>query len=555
MRIVECVPNFSEGRNRAVIDAIADAIRAVAGVRLLDVDPGATTNRTVYTFAGEPAAVEEAAFAAIRRGSELIDMRLHTGAHARQGACDVCPFVPVAGVTMEECVQMAKRLARRVGDELGIPVYLYAQAAAKPERVRLPDIRAGEYEALDTKLKDPAWKPDFGPAAFNARAGATAIGARSFLIAYNVNLNSTNVAVAKEIAAAIRETGRVKRDERGDKVIDPDGNPVRMPGLFKHLQATGWLIPEYGRAQVTMNILDIEATPLHAVFDACCEIAAKLGARVTGSEIVGMVPRRVLIDAGMHFLKKQGSTAGVSESQLIQTAIQSLGLGDVAPFDPTEKIIERHFAPPSPLMQMSVARFADELASPSPAPGGGSVAALAGGLSCALTAMVASLTHAKKGFADRRERMERIGMEAHELMRMQLDAVDRDTEAFNAVMAAYALPKGTDDERRTRNEAVSQAMKDAALVPLATLERARTILDLAREVAERGNPNSLSDAGVAALMAHAAAQGAHYNVLINLASIDDAAWVGQTRARADTAIKEAHTKASIVARRMEEKLG
>lgn len=538
MQIVECVPNFSEGRDKAVIEAIADSIRAVNGALLLDVDPGSATNRTVYTFAGNPEAAVEAAFQAIKRGAELIDMRHHKGAHARQGACDVCPFVPVSGITMDECVELAKKLGQRVGDELSIPVYLYAEAAQQPERVRMPDIRVGEYEALEEKLRKPEWKPDFGPATFNATAGATVIGARKFLIAYNINLNSTNVKVAKDIAFTIRETGRLKRDADGNKVVGPDGKAERVPGMFKNLQGTGWLIPEYNCAQVTVNILDIDTTPVHKVFDACCELATKLGARVTGSEVVGMVPKQVMIDAGLHYLAKQGSTTGVPEAEIIRTAVRSLGLTEVAPFDPAKKIIEQQFVAPTPLADMTVKAFTDELSSSSPAPGGGSVAALSGGLSCALTSMVAALTHNKKGYENTNEQMDRIGVESQKLMRGQIEAIDRDTDAFNRVMDCFGMPKSTDEEKAARDKAIQDATKEATMEPFHTLERTLPSLDLAREVAEHGNQNSLSDAGVAGLMARAAAHGAYYNVLINLASIDDTAWTSKVRKDADSILEK-----------------
>lgn len=554
MKIVECVPNFSEGRNRDTIDAIASAIKAVSGVKLLDVDPGAATNRTVFTFAGNPEAVEEAAFQAIKTGLELIDMRSHKGEHARQGACDVCPFVPVSGVTMDECVEMANRVGKRVGDELRIPVYLYAEAAKTPQRVRMPDIRVGEYEALEEKIKKTEWKPDYGPAEFVAKSGATVIGARKFLIAYNINLNTTNVKLAKEIAFNIRETGRLKRDEQGNKIIGTDGTPEREPGMFKHLQGTGWLIPEYGRAQVTLNILDIEETPVHKVFDACCELASKLGARITGSEVVGMVPKKVLIDAGNYYIFKQGANPGIPESRIIETAVNSLGLRDVAPFDPAKKIIEHQFLPPSPLVEMQLKDFVDELSSSSPAPGGGSVAALSGGLSCALSSMVAALTHNKKGFELHNEQMARIGVESQKLMRAQIDAIDRDTDAFNRVMDCFSMPKSNDEELASRNTAIQEATKDATMVPFHTLERTLPSLDLAMEVAELGNPNSLSDAGVAGLMARAAAYGAYYNVMINLTSIEDKKWSEDLRKKADSLLTIVDKKAASLEKLIAEKL-
>ena len=554
MKLVECVPNFSEGRDKKVIDAIADAVRSVPGVQLLDVDPGAATHRTVYTFAGGPEEVLEAAFQSIRKGIELIDMRRHTGEHARQGACDVCPFVPVSGVTMAECVELARRLGDRIGRELQLPVYLYAEAAATPARRRLPDIRAGEYEALPEKLAKSEWKPDFGPARFDPKAGAVVVGARGFLVAYNVNLNTTSVRLAKDIAFAIRETGRLKRDAKGGKVLGKDGVPERVPGLFKSVQATGWLIPEYGRAQVTINILDLEASPLHAVFDACCDLASKAGCRVTGSEIVGLVPQAVLLDAGRHFLRKQGASTGVGEADLIANAVQSLGLCDVSPFDPAKKIIEERFRPARPLASSTVGGFLRELASASPAPGGGSVAALSGALSAGLSSMVAALTFEKKGFEASRAEMETLGKRAQELMASQLKAVDDDTAAFNRVMEAFGLPKATPEQAEARKKTIETANKGATLEPLAVLERTLPSLDCALLAARKGNPNSLSDAGVAALMARAAAYGAYYNVLINLSGMEDKAWADGIRAKADGLLSEVKVKADAIETLMMEKL-
>jgi len=555
MKLVECVPNFSEGREQAVIDAIADAVKSVSGVALLDVDPGRATNRTVYTFAGPPDEVVEAAFQVIKRSTELIDMRHHKGEHARQGACDVCPFVPISGVTMDDCVELANRLGKRVGEELGIPVYLYAKAAKKPERVRMPDIRVGEYEALEEKITKPEWKPDYGEAKFNPAAGVTVIGARNFLIAYNINLNSTNVKLAKNIAFTIRETGRLKRDKDGNKVIGADGKAERVPGMFKNLQGTGWLIPEYNRAQVTVNILDIDTTPVHKVYDACCELATKLGCRVTGSEVVGMVPKRVLHEAGIYFLKKQGSTTGIPEDEIIRNGIISLGLSDVSPFDPKLKVIEERFMKDTPLASMTVKAFAEELASNSPAPGGGSVSALAGALSTGLSSMVAALTFEKKGFEDRKEEMEKVGVETQNLMKKQLAAIDDDTNAFNEIIDCMRMPKKTDEQKDRRATAVEDATKKATMEPFGILERTLPSLDSALAVAERGNPNSLSDAGVAGLMAHAAAYGAYYNVLINLPGIEDKKWCEDIKSRAEKVIEEVDEKAAEIKKMMMEKLG
>ncbi len=562
MKLVECVPNFSEGKDRKILDAIACEIRSVSGVKLLDMDPGAATNRTVFTFAGAPTDVLEAAFLAIKKASELIDMRHQKGAHPRMGATDVCPFVPIAGVTMEECAELARKLGKRVGDELNIPVYLYEHAATSSQRKSLADIRAGEYEGFSEKIKKPEWKPDFGPAEFNAKSGATVIGARQFLIAYNVNLNTTDVRLAKEIAFAIREKGRIKRDKQGNKVVDSQGDTVYVPGLFKHCRATGWLIPEYNCAQVTINLTDFTVTPMHEVFDACVKEADKLGLRVTGSEIVGLVPKKAMIDAGVHYLKKQKGNSGVPEKMLIQTAIRSLGLNDATPFDPHKKIIESHFARPPrlakpqgshggrevdmPLASMTVKAFADELSSASPAPGGGSVAALAGALSAALSSMVAALTHNKKGYEKVWDDMEKVGVAAQSNMRLQVEAIDKDTDAFNAVMACFGMPKGTDEEKKVRARALEEATKRATLVPLGVMEKSITSLDLALKVAEQGNKNSLSDAGVAGLTGYTAAMGAYYNVLINLGGIGDTEWVKKTRATADNLARKAKELAAAI---------
>jgi len=554
MKLVECVPNFSEGRDKKILDAIAAEIQSVSGVKLLDMDPGAATNRTVFTFAGPPDEVVDAAFLAIKKASESIDMRHHKGAHPRMGATDVCPFIPISGVTMDDCVELAKRLGKRVGSELKIPVYLYEYAALSSSRKSLADIRAGEYEGLAEKIKKPEWKPDFGPAEFNPKSGATVIGARQFLIAYNVNINTTDVKIAKEIAFAIREKGRIKRDKHGNKMVDEHGNTVYEHGLFKHCRATGWLIPEYNCAQITINLTDFTITPMHEVFDACCIEAAKHGVRVTGSEIVGLVPKQAMLDAGYHYLKKQKVTAGVPEKMVIQTAIRSLGLGDVAPFDPAKKIIESQFEHSSPLASMTVKAFADELSSNSPAPGGGSVAALAGALSSGLVSMVASLTHNKKGYEKVREEMERIGIAAQTNMQTQIEAIDKDTESFNRVMACFGMTKTTEEEKKARAHAIEEATKGATLVPLGVLERTITALDLALAVAEKGNQNSLSDAGVAGLMGFSAALGAYYNVLINLAGISDKTWTEKTRKTADNLIEKAREMSSTIEKTVFQKL-
>ncbi len=544
-RLVECVPNFSEGRDRAVIDAITARIEQVSGVTLLDVDPGEATNRTVVTFVGEPDAAVEAAFAAIARAEELIDMRQHSGAHARQGATDVCPFVPVSGVTAEECVELARRLGQRVGEELSIPVYLYELAATRPERRILQDIRVGEYEALEEKLTRPEWAPDFGPATFNATAGATVIGVRPFLIAYNINLNTRNARIAKDIGLTIREKGRATRDENNKKMRDADGKLIRTPG-FPCCKATGWFIEEYGCAQVTMNLTNYEITPAHIVFDRVEQLARDLGARVTGSEIVGLVPKEALLQAGRHYLRKQNMTTGVSEAELIDITAMSMGFSEVAPFAPEEKIIEYQVASEARLAGLTVTGFNEELASNAPAPGGGSVAALCGSMAASLTSMVAALTHNKRGYKEHNELMDELGARSQVLKDQLLAAMDADTDAFDKVMACFRLPRKTEEQKAARLEAIEEANKGATLVPLSVLEACPEVLDLAARVAEHGNVNSLSDAGVAGLMGRSAAYGAYYNVLINLAGMEDAKWTGEIRARADAALASADEKGQAI---------
>lgn len=520
MKLVECVPNVSEGSNKATLAAIAEVIRAVDGVELLDVDPGADTNRTVFTFVGRPEAAVEAAFQVIKRASELIDMRQHQGAHPRMGATDVCPFVPLSGTTMEDCAALAEALGRRVGEELEIPVYLYESAARCPERRNLAEVRAGEYEALATKLQDAHWAPDFGPARFNPRAGATAIGAREFLVAYNINLNTRSVKAARKLALAIREQGSNKRDAKGKFVRDAEGVPIKQPGFFKHCKATGWFLEEHGLAQVTMNLTNFKESSVHEVFDKVCELATEDGLRVTGSEIVGLVPIEAMLAAGRHYLNKQKGFVGLSEDEVIKTAIRSLGLRELGDFEPGQKIIEKRVQRPRPLAALSVGGFLDELASDSAAPGGGSVAALAAALSAALTAMVPSLTHGKKGFKSVKAEMNEVAVRAQRLKDYYRDVIDSDTEAFNEVMAAFRLPKGSDAERMARDMAITEANKGATRVPFALLRSiSEDMPALIEAIIERGNPNSLSDAGVAALMARAGLEGAYLNVGINLAGM------------------------------------
>ena len=547
MKLVECVPNFSEGRDMAVIEKITGEIESTEGVKLLDVDPGKDTNRTVVTLIGPPDAVVEAAFKAIAMASELIDMSKHSGAHARMGATDVCPFVPVAGVTMDDCAELARRLGARVGEELGIPVYLYEHAASKPERRNLATIRSGEYEGLPDKLKDPEWKPDFGPARFNEKAGATVIGAREFLIAYNVNLNTRDTKVAREIAFTIREKGRLKRDSEGKVVRDDKGKALRVPGIFKACKAVGWYMEDFGRAQVSINLVNYKITPPHLVFDECCRIAGEMGARVTGSELVGLIPLEAMLLAGRHYLEKLGKTKGVPEPELIHTAVLSMGLGDLYPFEPEKKIIEYQFERGGFLTGMKIDEFTDLLSTDAPAPGGGSVAALCGALSGALSSMVGALTHGKKGYEDAFDEMEEAGIEGQRLKDRFIADVDRDTEAFNRVMDAMRLPKKTDEDKAARLAAIEKATKEATLVPLEVLRRTLEAAKLARVVVEKGNENSISDAGVAALAARTAAEGAYLNVRINLPGIEDESFKKKTLAEAEKIRKEVvkHTEETV----------
>ena len=553
MKLVECVPNFSEGRDLDKIRSITREIEAVPGVKLLDVDPGASTNRTVVTFIGPPEAVEEAAFRAIAKAAEVIDMRAHKGAHPRMGATDVCPFVPVSGVTMEDCVRLAADLARRVAGELAIPVYLYEAAARKPERRNLATVRAGEYEGLPEKLKNPRWAPDFGAAVFNPKSGATTIGAREFLIAYNINLNTRDRKLAHEIALSLRESGRAKRDKDGNLIKDARGNTVTVPGKFKDVRSVGWYVEDYGVAQISVNFINYRKTPVHVVFDEAVRLAGKLGLRVTGSELVGLIPKEALLMAGRYYLEKQGKSPGVPENELIRMAVRSLGLGDVVPFEPEKKIIEYQVREPGPaLVDMTLRGFVDELSMDSPAPGGGSVAALCGALSAGLSAMVANLTVGKKGYEAVCGEMTSMAVEAQALKDFLLEAVDRDTKAFNKVMEAFRLPKTTPEQAEEKDRAIEVANKEATLVPLEVLEKAVDAVSLARIAAAKGNRNSLSDAGVAGLAAQTAGEGAYDNVLINLGGIKDTGFAAQVRRRAaasrKTLDKEGRAVREIVAK-------
>ena len=555
MKLVECVPNFSEGRDKTKIAAIAGEIETVPGVKLLDVDPGESTNRTVVTFIGPPDAAAEAAFRAIRKAAEVIDMRRHKGAHSRLGATDVCPFVPLSGVTMEECVALARALGVRVAAELGIPVYFYEEAAQCHERRNLAAVRQGEYEGLAEKLKDPAWAPDCGEAVFNPSAGATIIGAREFLIAYNIDLNTRDRKLASEIALNIRESGRAKRDKHGDIVRDESGAAVKVPGRFTHVKAVGWYIEDYQRAQISINFTNYKVTPIHVVFDDVRAQAAAMGLRVTGSELVGLIPKDALLQAGRYYLERQGKSSGVPESELLRIAVLSLGLSDVVPFDPAKKIIECQVEESSArLAGLSLQAFADELSMDSPAPGGGSVAAYCAALAAALSAMVANLTVGKKGYEKSWSEMNRLASEAQELKEAFLRYVDLDTAAFNKVMAAHRMPRATEEQARFQEAALEDATREATQIPFEVLRKCDLLVDLAERAVKKGNRNSLSDAGVAALAARAAAEGAWYNVRINLPGLKDEAFRRSTAAEAGEIRRRVRLRAEAVHKRIEKGL-
>jgi glutamate formiminotransferase/formiminotetrahydrofolate cyclodeaminase len=536
-RIIECVPNFSNGQNPEVYNAIAAEAETVEGVKLLNVDPGKATNRTVVTIAGSPEAVVEAAFRCIKKAAELIDMSKHKGEHPRMGATDVCPLVPISGITMEETAEFAKQLAKRVGEELHIPVYLYEAAQADKKRSNLSVIREGEYEGFFEKIKKAEWKPDFGPAEFNAKAGATVIGARDFLIAYNVNLNTTSVRRANSVAFDIREKGRVKRigdPVTGEVVKDENGNPVSIPGSLKHVKAIGWFIEEYGVAQISMNLTNIIETPLHIAFDETCTKSQARGLRVTGSELVGLVPLNSLLDAGRYFLKKQQRSAGVSDAELIRIAVLSMGLDELGPFDPQKRVIEYLIAEGTDkLVGMSLRGFADETASESPAPGGGSISAYCGAMGAALATMVANLSSHKRGWDDKWEYFSEWAETGQRIKDALLKAVDEDTAAFNKIMKAFELPKGTDAEKAARKQVVQDATKYAIEVPFKVMGLCLEAMEVAKAMADTGNPNSVTDAGVGALSARAGVRGAFLNVKINASGFADKAFVDDILAKGE----------------------
>lgn len=526
MQLIECVPNFSEGNDLNIIKQITNEIEAVEGVRLLNVDPGKATNRTVVTLAGAPEAVVEAAFRAIKKAGELIDMSKHKGEHPRMGATDVCPLIPIANISLEETAAYAQQLAKRVGEELNIPAYLYEAAQPKEERKNLSVIRAGQYEGFFKKIKQPEWAPDFGPTEFDAKRGGTVIGARDFLVAYNVNLNTTSVRKANAIAFDVREAGRAKTKD-GKPVLDESGNKITIPGSLKCVKAIGWFIEEYGVAQISMNLTNINVTPVHIAFDEVCKKADARGIRVTGSELVGLIPLKAMLDAGKYFLQKQKRSVGVSEKELLKIAVKSLGLDELAPFKPEERIIEYLLADKanSRLVSMKLNDFADETASESPAPGGGSIAAYVGSLGAALATMVANLSSHKQGWDSRWEEFSNWAEKGEFYKNELLKLVDEDTRAFNKIMDAFGLPKSNDDEKKARSKAIQEATKYAIEIPFKVMGLAYESMEVIKAMAETGNPNSVSDAGVGALCARAAVRGAFLNVRINASSYGDKEFV------------------------------
>lgn len=550
-RLIECVPNFSEGRDMNIIKQITDQIETVEGVQLLDVDPGKATNRTVVTMVGTPEKVIEAAFLAIKKAGELIDMSKHTGEHPRMGATDVCPLIPVSGMSMEETTEYAKKLAERVGRELDIPIYLYEYAASAPYRKNLANIRAGEYEGFSQKMQDPKWKPDFGPTKFNVKSGATVIGARDFLIAYNINLNSTSTRRANSIAFDVREKGRVKRDGNpvtGKIVTNEKGETVYIPGSLKEVKAIGWFIEEYGIAQISMNLTNITVTPVHIAFEEVCKKAQERGIRVTGSELVGLIPLNSMLDAGKYFLKKQKRSTGVPEKEIIKIAVKSMGLDELGPFDPDKKIIEYVLRKQhgKELAAMSLKSFSDETSSESPAPGGGSIAAYMGTLGAALGTMVANLSSHKKGWDDRWEEFSNWAEKGQALKNKLLHLVDEDTHAFNQIMAAYQLPNSNETEKNVRKKAITDATKYAIEIPYQVMEASYNSMNVIKKMAEIGLPSSVSDAGVGALCARSAVYGAYLNVKINLKDLNDKDFKESMTAKSENLLKRALEEEKVI---------
>lgn len=531
-KLIECVPNFSEGRDMGIIKQITNEIEKINGVKLLDVDPGAATNRTVVTFVGTPDEVIEAAFVAVKKAAEIIDMSKHKGEHPRMGATDVCPLIPISGITMEETTEYARKLAKRIGEELNISVYCYENAAFKPERRNLANCRSGEYEGMSKKLKDPNWKPDFGPTELNVRAGVTAVSARDFLVAYNVNLNTTSTRRANSIAFDVRERGRTMREGdpiTGKIVKDANGKPVMIPGSLKSVKAIGWFIEEYGIAQISMNLTNISITPVHIAFDEVCKKAAERGIRVSGSELVGLIPLNAMLDAGRYFLAKQQRSLGVSDDELIKIAIKSMGLDDLKPFHPRERIIEYLLedGKSNRLVKMNLVEFADETASESPAPGGGSISAYAGTLGISLATMVANLSSHKRGWDERWEEFSAWAEKGQKIKKELLYLVDEDTHAFNKIMDAFGLAKATEEEKAIRTQAIQDASKYAIEIPFRVMQKSFESMEVIKAMAEIGNPNSVSDAGVGALCARTAVMGAYLNVKINASGIDDKTYANE----------------------------
>ena len=545
-QLIECVPNISEGRDEEKIKIISQIVKEIDGVKLLNVDPGKATNRTVITFVGEPQKVIDAAFLLIQKAQELIDMSKHTGEHPRMGATDVCPLVPIANISIEETVNWAHKLGERVGKELGIPVYHYEAAAQEEKRKNLANCRLGEYEGLSKKLIDPQWKPDFGPAEFNKsveNSGATAISARDFLVAYNVNLNTTSTRRANAVAFDIREAGRIKREGgtiSGKIMKDKDGNPLKTPGLFKAVKGIGWFIDEYGVAQISYNLTNINISPLHEVFEKTCERAQARGMRVTGSELVGLVPKKVLVDAGKYFLRQQERSTGIHESEIIKIAIKSLGLDELAPFDPKERVIEYMLDDDTnkPLVNMSLTDFTDETASESPAPGGGSISAYCGAMGIALGTMVANLSAHKRGWDDRWEEFSDWAEKGMSYQKILLDLVDEDTNAFNKIMDSFRLPKDSEEDKTKRTEAIQEATKYAILTPFKVMETAYNSMEVMKAMADIGNPNSVTDAGVGALCARTAVMGAFLNVKINCGDCKDKSFVSDILKRGQKLVED-----------------
>ncbi len=543
-QLIECVPNFSEGRNMAVIKQITDQIETVEGVKLLDVDPGAATNRTVVTFVGTPDEVVEAAFRAVKKASEVIDMRNHKGEHPRFGATDVCPLVPISGITMEETVVYARKLAERIGNELGIPVYCYENAAFSPERKNLANCRAGEYEGLPEKLVKPEWKPDFGPASFNAKSGATAVGARDFLVAYNINLNTTSTRRANAVAFDIREKGRPMREGNpitGKIVKDEKGNDVYIPGSLKECKAIGWFIEEYGVAQISINLTNISVTPVHIAFEETCKKANERGLRVTGSEIVGLIPLKAMLDAGKYFLRKQKRSVGVSEEEIIKIAVKSMGLDELKTFKPDEKIIEYILRDESEkrLIDLTCKEYANITASESPTPGGGSASAYIGALGAALGTMVANLSAHKAGWDDRWEEFSNWAEKGQKIKDELLFLVDEDTRSYNLIIEAFKLPKGTPEEIAERKKAIQDATRYAIEIPFKVMQKAFESMEVIKAMTEHGNPSSVSDAGVGALCARTAVMGAFMNVKINASGLEDKDFINEIIAKGAVIEKEA----------------